>query len=76
MEDYYKRAEMIAKLERIGMELVKDYNWDTYCKMWDMCSDWNRDHEESLEIFMSEVSDDDDNVDGFMIEDRIFRFEN
>lgn len=62
------RDEMIRTLVNIANRLVKNYSWDLNSKMWDLCCDWNAEHDDA-EIFMSEVSDDDDNVIGFMIED-------
>ncbi len=69
------RDEMIRTLMEKARELVKNYTWDASCELWSMCSDWNTDHEECDEIFMSDTSDDDNVVNGFMIEDYVFIYE-
>lgn len=44
--------------------------------IWALCSDWNREHPDE-EIFMSDYqSDGSDYVNGFMIEDDWYIFEN
>jgi hypothetical protein len=50
---------------------AENWTWTAEQKIWTICCDWNRDHEDE-EIFMCETSDDDDNVNGFMIEDDLF----
>lgn len=66
------RAQTISKMIKMANELVKDYSWEKNNELWDMCYDWNSTHPEREEIFMCETSDDDDNVNGFMIEDDVW----
>lgn len=69
------RDEMITSMFEKANNLLKNYTWDAYQEIWDMSLDWNREHDESDEIFMSETCDDDGNVNGFMIEDYPYYFE-
>ncbi len=66
------RNQTISKMMKMANELMKNYTWEKNKALWDMCYDWNSTHEESEEIFMCETSDDDDNVNGFMIEDDVW----
>lgn len=69
------REEMIGKLYKIANDLFKDYSYEKWNEMWSLCSDWNSTHDSREEIFMSETSDDEDRVNGFMIEDDVWRWE-
>lgn len=70
-----ERDELVGKMLKLANQLIKSPSWELECKLWDMCSDWNRSHRVGLEIFLSEISDDNDNVIGFMIEDEMFYWE-
>ena len=71
-----EREQMIRFMCRIANKLVcdgfKNNTWRANRKLWRMCSDWNSTHDSREEIFMCETSDDDNNVNGFMIEDEVF----
>ena len=72
-----ERENVIKKMFDLANFISGD-NWKNWTRdrenhLWDMCSDWNREHEDE-EIFMCETSDDDDNVNGFMIEDDPFYY--
>ena len=69
------REQMLRKLYKIANDLFKDYTWDKWYEMWTLCSDWNSTHDEREEIFMAELSDDDGWLNGFMIEDDVWRWE-
>lgn len=73
------RNEMIDKLVRMAIAITGDNtsagSWDATMEMWDLCSDWNREHEEE-EIFMCEYqTEDSEYANGIMIEDDYFIFE-
>lgn len=71
-----KREKMIAKMCKKANALHKNYTWEGWKKIWDMCSDWNSTHPESEEIFMCEHwNEETDLVDGFYIEDDYWIFE-
>ena len=56
-------------------ELTKKYSYDLYSEIWEMASDWNRNHEDE-EIFMCDYqSDNSEFVNGFMVEDYVFIIE-
>ena len=67
-----RREKQIIKMMKMANKLVKNYSWELNQKLWDMCSDWNSTHDENDEIFMCETCDDNDNVNGFMIEDDVW----
>ena len=69
------REQMLRKLYKIANDLFKDYTLDKWNEMWGLCSDWNSTHDSREEIFMSEICDDEDRVNGFMIEDDVWRWE-
>lgn len=69
------REKMLRKLYKIANDLFKDYTWDKWYEMWTLCSDWNSTHDSKEEIFMAELSDDDGWLNGFMIEDDVWRWE-
>lgn len=69
------RNETLKKLYRIANDLLKNYTLDKWNEMWDLCCDWNSTHDSSEEIFMSETCDEEERVNGFMIEDDVWRWE-
>ena len=69
------RNETLKKLYRIANDLLKDYTLDKWNEMWDLCYDWNSTHDSNEEIFMSETCDEEEQVNGFMIEDDVWRWE-
>lgn len=70
------RIQTIKKMIKMANELVKNYTWEQNKELWDMCCDWNRNHDESEEIFMCEIwAEDGYDGDGFMIEDDIWFFQ-
>lgn len=69
------RNETLKKLYRIANDLFKNYTLDKWNEMWDLCCDWNSTHDSSKEIFMSETCDEEERVNGFMIEDDVWRWE-
>ena len=56
---------------KMADQLMVEYTLELNNKMWEMCYEWNSNHPDE-EIFMSETSDDEDNVNGFMIEDDVW----
>lgn len=66
------REKTISKMTKIANELVKNYTLEKNQALWNMCYDWNSAHSEREGIFMCETTDDDDNVNGFMIEDDVW----
>ena len=70
-----KRAEYIQEMIVKANELVENYSYDKNRELWEMAYDWNANHDESEEIFMSELWKEDgyDN-DGFAIEDDCWYF--
>lgn len=71
-----EREEYIQEMIKRALELVKNYTWDANKKLWDMAYDWNATHDESEEIFMSELwKEDGYDKDGFSIGDDCFWFE-
>lgn len=70
-----RKQKELNKLFKLAEELISDYTWEKYSKLWGECSDWNREHEDE-EIFMCETSDENDYVNGFMIEDYAFYYNN
>lgn len=74
-----KRNELIRKMVKLAVQITGKnsgkWTWEKANKIWDMCSDWNREHED-CEIFMCDYcSEDSEVVDGFMIEDDFFIYE-
>ena len=69
------RNETLKKLYRIANDLLKDYTLDKWNEMWDLCYEWNSTHDSNEEIFMSETCDEEEQVNGFMIEDDVWRWE-
>lgn len=70
------RDKYIEEMFRKANELIKDYTWEKNCELWDMAYEWNATHEESEEIFMSEIWEEDGyEGNGFMIEDDVWFFE-
>lgn len=71
-----ERDEYITKMWNTACEMLNDgWTWDKSCEVWDMCSDWNRTHDENEEIFMCEHVNDEGAVDGFYIEHDYLVFE-
>lgn len=69
------RADMIEKLFEMANELAKNYTWDKYYEIFDTCCNWNREHEESEEIFVCEIYKEDGyENDGIMVEDDYFLY--
>lgn len=73
------RNEMIDKLVRMAIAITGDNSgkgtWDDHMAIWTACNDWNDEHEDE-EIFMSEYqTEDSEVVNGIMIEDDYFIFE-
>ena len=74
------RNEMIDKLVRMAIAITGDNSgkgtWDDHMAIWTACNDWNAEHGEDEEIFMSEYqTEDSEVVNGIMIEDDYFIFE-
>ena len=64
------RNAMLKKLIGMARKLEQKYDYETNYRMWTLCNDWNRDHEDE-EIFMCEDYDDDDRY-RFFIEDDFY----
>lgn len=78
------RNEMINKLQKMAIAITGENSgkgtWDDHMAIWQLCLDWNKEHEEDEEIFMCECEHDADGnpteyVSGFYIEDDYFIFE-
>lgn len=70
------RDKMIQKMMEKANALQKNYTWQGWEEIWEMCSDWNSTHEESEEIFMCDhESEETGLVDGFCIEYDYWVFE-
>lgn len=67
------QQEMIGRLLDLAVRFMKTDDGRIYRAIWNICCEWNRRHED-LEIAVYETSDDDDNVNGFAIEDEVFYF--
>ncbi len=66
---------MILKMVKKANKLHKNYTWQGWKEIWDMCSDWNSTHSREEEIFMCEHwNEETDLVDGFYIEDDYWIF--
>ena len=69
------RRETIELMFKKANELVENYTWEKWCELWDMAFNWNDTHDESEEIFMCEIFEDDGyEGNGFMIEDDYWIF--
>ena len=67
------RSETIRKMMNLANSMAHNYTWEKYCKLWEMASEWNSNHEEREEIFMCEFDKEDGyEEDGVMIEDDLF----
>lgn len=75
MKRKMNREEQMKKIWAKMVNLQKEYTWAKYVEVWDMCSDWNREHPEE-EIFMCEHFDEDDHVDGICLEDDYILYRN
>ena len=71
------KAETIKSMIVKANKLLKDgWTRDGENEIWNIASDWNSEHSED-EIFMSDYqSEDSATVNGFMIEDDYWVFEN
>lgn len=71
-----ERRQYIITMMKKANELVENYTWEKNRELWDMAYDWNATHEESEEIFMCEIWEEDGYAgNGFMIEDDYWLFE-
>jgi hypothetical protein len=69
------REKMIEKMVKAANKLRKEYSWEAQKEIWEMCLDWNSEHEDE-EIFMCEHENEETGlVDGFYIEDDFWTFE-
>ena len=69
------REQMILKMMEMANDVVKNYTWEKYHKIWTMCADWNSSHESSEEIFMCDMEADEEHPNGgFYIEDDYWVF--
>lgn len=70
---------MMQKMAAITGTNSKNYTREAMDEIWDMCSDWNRDHYEGhgdeAEIFMYEDWDEDDNYIVYIEDERFSYFE-
>ena len=70
-----KREEKIIKLMDKANKLMKRYTVAGERKIWRECGDWNdKQTDESEEIFMCEVTDENNTLIGFAIEDGIWYY--
>lgn len=68
---YKKRATVLKHLYTMAMHLTLVYTREEWDKMWDLCSDWNREHSDE-EIFMCEDWDDEGNFRFFVGDDYFY----
>ena len=64
-----ERQKYINKMVELANDIVKNYTWEKWERLWSMSSDWNSKHSEKEEIAMCEHENDEGVVDGFYIED-------
>lgn len=70
------KTQVIDQMVKKANALLKGWTRDGENEIWNMALDWNREHEDD-EIFMCEYqSEDSATVNGFMIEDDYWCFEN
>ena len=70
-----KKENKINALMNKANKLMKHYTVAGERKIWRECGDWNdKQTDESEEIFMCEVSDENNTVIGFAIEDGIWYY--
>lgn len=71
------RQETIDLMMEKANELYKNgWTRDGEHEIWNICSDWNSEHDEDEEIFMCEHENEETRlVDGFYIEDDSWMFE-
>ena len=63
------REKVINEMVTRANALKKKYSYEMFNEIWDMCFEWNSNHEEA-EIFMCEHENEETGmVDGFYIED-------
>ena len=68
----------LEKMYELAKKISKEFEWDDYKKIWDICGKWNDKYPE-CEIFVCEYSLDEEGNDtgkvtGICIEDDVFRF--
>ena len=68
------KKEQIDKMLKAAAQVVENWTRDGENAVWTMCGDYNDEHYGEDEIFMCEVSDEEDpqKVIGFAIEDEVF----
>lgn len=70
-----EREQIIDKMHKKALAVIKNWTRDGEDEIWTMASDWNRNHLIAInncevgEIFVGEIGNEDDVVIGFMIED-------
>lgn len=75
MTEWKERMDYIEKMVEKANALVKNYTWEANTELWEMAYDWNANHDESAEIFMCEIWEEDGyDGNGFMIEDNYWLF--
>lgn len=71
-----KRDEVIAKMFEMAVQITGEnsdnWTWEAQTAIWDMCSDWNAEHDESEILMCDYQTEDSEFVNGFMIEDYWF----
>ena len=72
--EFIDRKQALEYLSKKVPEMAKNYTWDKYCECFGFCSAWNSAHD-GEEIFMSEHSNDNDEVDGIYLEDDYWLYE-
>lgn len=65
------RESVLKRLYAMALKLTKHYDYELNNRMWGLCYDWNRTHEEREEIFMGEDEDENGKL-RFFIEDDYF----
>lgn len=67
------RSEMVSKLHKLANEIIIEYTWEKFNEIFKLASNWNSEHIEKEEIFVSEIySEDGYENDGIVIEDDIY----
>lgn len=73
MTERARRDALQTKLSKMANEVVKNWTRAGEDAIWEASSDWNREHPD-CELAVYEVSNDDDEVVGFAIEDEVFYY--
>lgn len=63
------KQKVIEQMVQIANELTKNYTWDKFNALLDLCSDWNEEHEEEYIFMCDHVSEETGLTNGFYIED-------